>query len=311
MKRILMSVVVLAFALALFAGCNKISKAPGKTGDAKVSDKAKTEKPAAAPGTPADASVLDEVKDLYVCKQNRMYLSESEEVGAICPDGAKVLEWVQKMINDKWTREDILELVGNMQMGQALAQGNGQAACSQDGKLKLEGFIMSYCPFGVRWVTDTLDPMLNNLGASLDFKPYFILQKGADGQLSSMHGAKEVEEDLRMICLRDKWGSAKWLEYTKCFAREIFDNKEAPKDWSFCAKQAGIDPAALTACVKNDAPALAEKDMQLSMKYNANGSPTAVYNCDKNIVGAIPFQSIKSTLCRMIPDPKPASCTAL
>ena len=305
MKRVLMPLVILMFAVALAAGC-KPSKTPGKISGNPAAKDGKPGSP--TPGKPADASVLKEIKDLYVCKQNGMYLSESEETGALCPDGAQILKWVQKMIDDKWTREDILELVRNMQMGRPLAQANGQAACTQQGKLGLEGFIMSYCPYGVRWYTDTLQPMINNMGASLDYKPYFIMQK-TDGKLNAMHGQKEVDENLRMICIRDKWSVQKWNEYMACFAREIFNNPQAPKDWAFCAKQVGIDPTALDSCFKNEAAALAEKDLQLTTKYNAGASPTAVYNCEKNIVGAIPFQNIKSTLCRMIPDPKPGACS--
>jgi predicted small secreted protein len=315
MKKTFLSILILAVALILAAGCNS-SKPPGKTTDKAAAAKSETKgaakgdgKAAVAPGTPADASVLDEVKDIYVCKQNQMYISESEEVGAICPDGSKVLDWVEKMIDDGWTREDILELVQNLQMGRPMAQANGQPECAQDGALKVEGFIMSYCPYGVRWVTDTLDPMINNMGNALDYMPYFIMQKTPEGVLSAMHGQKEVDENLRMICIRDKWSVDKWHEYTQCFAKEIFNNREAPKDWTFCAKQVGIDPAAVEKCFKNEAAALAEKDVQLVMKYGAGASPTAVYNCNKNIVGAIPFQNIKSTLCRMIPDPKPEACT--
>ena len=306
MKKHFSWILILLTAMILSAGCNK-SKPPGKTAEkAPATDKAKAGDQA---GAPADASVLDEVKDIYVCKQNSMYLSESEEAGAICPDGAKVLEWVKKMIDQGWTRDDILELVRNLQMGRPLAQENGQPECAQQGMLKAEGFIMSYCPYGVQWVSATLDPMINNLGAALDYKPYFIMQKGADGKLTAMHGQKEVDENLRMICIRDKWSVQKWLEYTRCFSAEIFNNREAPKDWTFCAKQVGIDPAAVDACFKTEAASLAEKDLQLVMKYNAGASPTAVYNCHKNIVGAIPFQNIKGAVCRLIPDPKPEACS--
>lgn len=256
-------------------------------------------------------SVIDEVKNLYVCPNNNMYIAESDAAGAVCPEGARVVKWVERMVAEKWPREDILAIVSNLKMGKPLVAKNGQPECSTKGKVKVEAFIMSYCPYGVKYVTDTLVPMVEALGDSVDYKPYFIMQKSPDGKFNAMHGQKEADENLRMICLRDKWGTKVWLKYMECFAKEIYGNKQAPKEWSYCAEQAGVKPAELDACFKEQSGAMAEQDLKLSATYSAYASPTAVYNCGNNIVGAIPFASIKSQLCRLIPDPKPAACTKM
>lgn len=253
-------------------------------------------------------SVIDEVKDIYVCPSNNMYLSEADAIGAVCPEGAKVIKWVERMVAENWPREDVLELVSNLRMGKPLISKTGVPECSKDGKIKVEAFIMSYCPYGVKYVTDTLIPMIDALGDSVDFEPYFIMQKSPDGKFNAMHGQKEADENLRMICLRDKWNKEVWLKYTKCFAKEIYGNREAPKDWSYCAEQAGVKPAELDACFKEQAGGFAEQDLKLSATYSAYASPTAVYNCGNTIVGAIPYQNIAGQICRLISGNKPEAC---
>lgn len=271
--------------------------------------------PTGSQGKAADKdAIIKQVKEIYICKKNSMYISESEKSGALCPDGAKVIGWAERMIKDGWEKEDILELVRSLKMGMTFMEKvgmkkTGKPVCATDGKLRVEAFIMSYCPFGVRYVTGTLVPMIDMLGDSVDYTPYFIMEKGPDGKLSAMHGQTEVDENLRMVCLREKWSKETWFNYTKCFAEHIYGNKQNPKEWKYCAEVAGVDAKKLDACFKNEAADLAEADLKLVAKYGAGASPTAIYNCDNKIVGAIPFDAaMAAAMCSLIPDPKPAVC---
>ena len=45
---------------------------------------------------PADA--IDEVKEIYVCPSNNMYIYEADQAGALCPQGKKVIGWVERMV---------------------------------------------------------------------------------------------------------------------------------------------------------------------------------------------------------------------
>ena len=262
-------------------------KAPAK--------KAAAPKPAAAQeGCPSamnynakdKADIIKLVKDKYVCLSNNMYLSESEELGAVCPDGAKVLELLDRMLCGGWPKEDILALVNNMKMGRPLVQQNGQKACAlPNGKLKLDFFIMSYCPYGVRYVTDALTPMLDELGGDIEYTPYYIVGKNpGTGELNALHGQKELDENLRQVCIREKLGIGAWKNYFDCFAKEVYGNREAPKDWTYCADQAKINVKDVQACFDTEAKSMIEKDIQLSQAAGAQASPTAVYNCGSNIV---------------------------
>lgn len=267
---------------------------------------------AAADVAPATDPILQAVKQTYVCATGAaagLTIEESEESGALCPEGAKVIAWTQKLISGgQWSKDEIINLVGSLKMGESLIQKNGNADCGEKDNLKLDLFIMSYCPYGVKFITDVLVPMREKLGGTIKISPYFLLGKDQNGKLASGHGPAELEEDLRMICLREKWDFETWMKYSLCFAKDIYGNRTAPKDWKYCAQQAGVDTAKLEACVTKDAPGLAEKDMALSDKYQVQYSPTAVYNCANNVVGAAPFEQMKFFLCRMYSGKKPAAC---
>lgn len=294
-------------------------KAPAKKTTAKAKTETKTEvkktETAAASqgGSRYDAAareaVLKEVKQKYVCISNNMYLADSEATGALCADGARVIDYVNRMLDSGWMKSDILGLIDMLKMGRPLVQNNGQTACAPpDGNVQLDFFIMSYCPYGVKFVSDTLSPMLDAIGSDVNFTPYYIVGEGQDGKLSSLHGQKELDEDLRQVCVREKFGNIAWKEYFKCFMTDIYGNREAPKDWTYCAEKAKVDKTVIQACFDTEATKLIQKDMALSDKYGAQASPTAVYNCKNNIVGAIPFAQIKGEVCRLAADPKPAAC---
>jgi len=275
-----------------------VSCAPKK--DAK---KPAAKNPVVSKKTETDA-IIKKVKEMYICPQNNISLADSEARGALCPEGAKMLEVAKKMAERGMSADDIYYIVSNHKLqGVSIVQDNGNPACVSAGRLKMEFFIMSYCPFGVRFFDTVLKDMTAALGTYLDWKPYYILSLGQDGKLQSMHGPKEVEEDLRQICIRDKQGTQKWMEYMNCFSAEVFAKSKTPeaKDWKFCAAKAGLNAAEIQSCVSNEGVRLAMNDVNMSQRYGANASPTAVYNCSKNIVGAMPFTDIKTHVCKLMP----------
>lgn len=267
----------------------------------------------ATPSKPAALSFLDKVESTYICAESGVTIKEASETGALCASGAKVERYARKMIECGWSEDDILGFVSMVPGGKPVcAPIPGATACGVDGKIQMDFFIMSYCPYGVRLVDNVLPDIINDMNSSIVFTPYFILGKGANGELQSMHGKDEVDEDMRQICIREKYGTDKWLTYFKCFSANVFNKKGQPdaKDWKFCAEQVGINGDDLEKCRQNDAPKMAEKDMQLAAKYGAQGSPTAVYNCSKSVVGAYPYQAFKGPcVCGMIKGNKPAACS--
>ncbi len=257
-----------------------------------------------------EAKIIKKIKEFFICPNNGSTIAESEADGTSCPGGDYAIGVVKRIINGTVTESDIITIARQFPQGKSLLTDLGTPACAKEGKLQLEFFIMSYCPYGVRYVDGVLNAMANDLGDNLDWTPYYILDRDEKGKLTSMHGQTEVDEDLRGICIREKFGRSKWLSYMNCFSREIFSKRNAPdaKEWKYCAIQAEMNPDDIETCFKNEADKLAEKDMRLSATYSANGSPTAVYNCSKQIVGAIPYKDIKTQICKQIPGTKPDAC---
>lgn len=257
--------------------------------------------------------IVAKAKSMYICPNLNVSMAEAEKKGGLCPEGEKIMGLVEKMIAGNMDPKDIYYLVENYRIqGRSMVSDNGQPACAAaDGKLKLDFFIMSYCPFGVKFVDTALRPMVADIGESMDWKPYYILDQGPDGKLASMHGQQEVDEDMRQICIREKQGMQKWLDYMSCYSPEVYAKAKSgdAKDWKFCAAKAGLDAGEIQSCSQKEAPEMAKKDIEMSRMYGANGSPTAVYNCSKNIVGAMPYESIKSHICDMFAKGKaPARC---
>jgi hypothetical protein len=265
--------------------------------------------------TPAQKPVIDEQKLMarvnaaYICPNNGLSIAESAESGEDCPAGGEVTKIVHSIVTGTMSEDDILFFVSLLPQGQSLYKDLGTQACATSGKLKLDFFVMSYCPYGVRFVDTTLRDLVADLGTVVDWTPYYLIGSN-DGKLDSMHGQNEVDEDLRQVCIREKWSRDKWLTYTDCFSKEIYSKQTSgdAKDWKYCAQTAGIDTTQLQSCFDKDAKTLIQKDIDAAQTYSASSSPTAVYNCSKAIVGAVPYTDAKKKLCKLIPDPKPATC---
>ncbi|MFA6448504.1 MAG: hypothetical protein WCX65_03465 [bacterium] len=298
----------------LFLSGTSVFAAATKPAAKKPAEKPAVVKPApAAAVAPAatpivdEAKVIKQIKDTFVCNSGST-ITESEAEGGKCPNGDYVIGVVQRLMAGKGSESDFITLAKYFPQGRSMVTSLPTASCAKDGKLQLDFFIMSYCPYGVRFVDGALTEMINKLGDTVEWTPYFILDRDESGKLASMHGQKEVDEDLRMICIREKFGRKKWLSYAGCFSREVFSKPQGGKDWKECALAVDINPDEIDKCMATEANKFAEKDMAQSQTYNANGSPTAVYNCNKQIVGAIPFEQIKAQVCKLIPGEKPAAC---
>jgi hypothetical protein len=154
----------------------------------------------------------------------------------------------------------------------------------------------------VKYVKEVLPEIMKDVGDKLDLNPHYIIAKDEKGGLNSMHGQPEVDGDLQQICVREKWGIKKWVDYMGCFADKIFNvgDPSLKKDWKYCAGEVGIDADKLGECVEKEAKTFVEKDMEMMNKYQAYSSPTAVFDCTKALAGAIPYSSIKPALCSVV-----------
>jgi len=144
----------------------------------------------------------------------------------------------------------------------------------------LTAFIVSNCPYGLqmqRLFKKTIDE-LPQIMANLNIKYIGSLE---NGKVTSMHGDKEAEENLRQICLREEQKNKYW-SYVSCYMKEEKSEE--------CLSTEGIDLNQLNSCVSDQSRGLkyAKADFDLASKFNIGSSPTLLLN-EKQIVSEFDF----------------------
>lgn len=176
----------------------------------------------------------------------------------------------------------------------------GKKVCREEIKNKLDVFVMSQCPYGVRTV-DAMKDVLDNFDKDnklIDFELNYIGQE-RDGNLSSMHGQAEVDENLRQICAQKIYKKGyKFMDYVLCRNKDYRST-----DWESCAK-GGISAAAIKKCAEGD-----EGKQLLSASYKKasdlgiSGSPGWLLN-NKYDMNARNPEAIKKEFCAKNPGVK-------
>ncbi|MBN1160149.1 MAG: hypothetical protein JXA43_02850, partial [Candidatus Diapherotrites archaeon] len=183
--------------------------------------------------------------------------------------------------------------------------------------IRLDLYIMSYCPYGTL-MEDVVAPVKKLLGDKLDVHPYFITYKeysnpdencesftsndGKDYQMCTLHGKKELEENRRQTCIYQKYGDAKWLEYTTCF------NSGKSKD--SCMSELGINKTEISSCItSNDTNLKMYEQLNIALENQVSGSPTTFINNEKYL-GARDSNTLKATVCERLLNP-PEGCNQI
>lgn len=184
------------------------------------------------------------------------------------------------------------------------ADDNQQAAAPKDvpksdvPDVKL--FVMSYCPFGTQMEKGIL-PVVKTLGSKIKYTLEFVDY--------SMHGDKEIAENLRQFCI-EKTQPAKLSNYLTCFLKKGEGTSDA------CMASAGVVASQVSSCVaQTDAQFNVTKDAADKTKwsnaqfppFNVNkddndkfgvqGSPTLVINGVEAQVAGRDSASILKTIC--------------
>ncbi|MFA5643113.1 MAG: zinc ribbon domain-containing protein [Candidatus Paceibacterota bacterium] len=167
-----------------------------------------------------------------------------------------------------------------------------------NGKPDVKLFVMSYCPFGLRMQKLYLQ-VYDLLKDKANMGIYFVNY--------SMHGKKEIDENLRQYCI-EREENDKYPVYLNCFLSIVPLQKDKPVDYtkwnaagpvnySKCLGQAGIDNAKLNACtvetdklfnvsanyddkskwLQGQYPKFEIND-QLNKEYGVTGSPAIIIN---------------------------------
>lgn len=158
----------------------------------------------------------------------------------------------------------------------------GQKVCRSEVSSRVDLFVMSHCPYGVRTV-NAMSPVLKHFGndrTQLDFKLQFI-GNVVDGELKAMHGAREIEENKRQICAQKLYPkNYKFMEYVLC-RNDAFQKNHGREEidaWAECAKN-GISAPMIKKCAESEEGVqLLTNSFQLAEELNLTGSPSWLLN---------------------------------
>ncbi len=154
----------------------------------------------------------------------------------------------------------------------------------------LEAFVVSYCPYGLQMqriigeVVKGIPELNNNIKIT-------YMGSVADGNVTSMHGEEEAEENLRQICLREEQKDA-FLTYLDCFIKA--GNTDG------CLQTSLADQDSLTSCAEGKGADYATIDFNAQQAYQITGSPTLILNgvrVSESDFGGRTADAIKSLVC--------------
>ncbi|MCX6820403.1 MAG: hypothetical protein NT016_00395 [Candidatus Aenigmarchaeota archaeon] len=171
---------------------------------------------------------------------------------------------------------------------------------------QLDAFIVANCPYGLQMQRVLAEIVKNIPSLTSDIKVRYI---GAvtNGQITSMHGDAEAQENLRQICIRDEQPDKYW-PYVACYI-------QAGSSAS-CLASSGVDATKLNACTSDSSKGLAyaQADFALTDKYGVSGSPTMIMNgvtVSEFDFGGRTADAVKTLLCCGFTTQPSACSTAL
>jgi hypothetical protein len=174
------------------------------------------------------------------------------------------------------------------------AKNSAQAAASvtKTDKPMLEAFVVARCPYGLQMQRAMADAVKNMPSLAQDIKVRYIGSVSGN-TITSMHGDAEAKENLRQICIREEQPNKYW-NYVACQMKA--------GDTAGCETSTGVDSSKLNACISDTSRGVADaqKDFDLSTKYNASGSPTLILNgtqISESSYGGRSSDGVKSMVC--------------
>ena len=180
------------------------------------------------------------------------------------------------------------------------------------GREKIEGkldlFAMSKCPYGVM-AENNMEEVLETFGDSIDFSIHFIATDNGDGTFSSLHGQKEVDANMRQVCVMEH-NSQEFFDYLMCQNANFDTGKDLDTTWEACASDNSIETATIQACFDGDEGAeLLRANIELTDELGIGSSPTFLINNQIQFGGALPADEIKTKFCAENPDTEGCGAT--
>jgi len=163
--------------------------------------------------------------------------------------------------------------------------------CRKEIPGRLDVFVMSQCPFGVK-ALDAMEEVLDNFKGGIDFHINYIASKQGDG-FKSLHGQPEVDENIRQLCAIEHYPKDhKYMDYILC------RNKDYRNDqWQSCTGENGIKTAVIEKCLTGgEGERLLEENIKAAEAVNVTASPTWLAN-NKHKFSGIDAETVRKNLC--------------
>ncbi len=166
-------------------------------------------------------------------------------------------------------------------------------------------FVMSYCPYGQQAET-AMWPVADLLGDSVNLELHYVIypaqyyagQEDAyclNKTYCSMHGVQELNEDIRQMCIKEKYDYSIWRDYIKTVSTSC-NYQNVDTCWENIAKSKGIDTELIKSCYNENALKYAELEYAINQQYGVQGSPTLFIN-DVEYSGSRTAEAYKQTIC--------------
>ncbi len=179
-----------------------------------------------------------------------------------------------------------------------------------DGKPQLDFFVMSYCPYGNQ-AEELVFEVYKILGDKAEFNPYYVIYSEYgdecldDGNLCSLHGGQELNQNIREKCVLVDNGVDDWFDFAIAM-NTACTYQNADSCWQNVAKGLSLDVDAIATCETERGIDLMRSDKELQDKLGVTGSPTTFIEGSK-YEGARDANSVLAEMCNHF-DNAPSEC---
>lgn len=182
-----------------------------------------------------------------------------------------------------------------------------------DNKPQVDFFVMAFCPFGNQ-AEELLKPVFDVLKDDAIFTPRYVIYAQGSGcytdddgtQLCSMHGAQELNQGMRELCVFKELGSAAWFDFAIA-VNDKCSSSNADSCWKGVAEDLGYDTAKIQSCFDTNKVKYAREEYELNKALSVSGSPTLFFEGQK-YAGGRSSNGYLAALCAGFED-APAACS--
>jgi hypothetical protein len=172
-------------------------------------------------------------------------------------------------------------------------------------------YVMAFCPYGTQ-AESAMKPVVSLLGSKADIQVRYItnVRGSTVDSVQSLHGLSEAQEDLRQICIQQKY-PAKFWDYLDTFNARCYPLSQNLTSLNACWRNTtaslGIDTASIETCSTGfDGLEMLKTAESDANQNGATASPTLLINGVK-YSGARTPDAYKTAICNSF-DTAPVEC---